>query len=78
VLDALAHLLGEQSYFVGDALTLADILLAPQIDFLRQTPEWPALAGRHDNLRQWIARMQARPSMTATTWERVATIARAA
>jgi glutathione S-transferase len=78
VLDEIAGFLGRQPYFVGDAPTLADLLLAPQLDFLALTPEWGVLAARHDNLRDWLERMRARPSFAATTWERVAAMAQAA
>ncbi len=78
VFDELAGFLGEQPYFVGAAPTLADLLLAPQLDFLQQTPEWAALTARHRHLPRWLATMQARPSFVATTWERVAAMARAA
>ena len=78
VFDELAALLGEQPYFTGDSLTLADLLLAPQLDFMQQTPEWEALATSHPNIRRWLARMQARPSFLATTWEKVAARAQAA
>jgi glutathione S-transferase len=36
------------------------------------------LGAPHANLAAWIARMQARPSMQATTWERVSELAKAA
>jgi glutathione S-transferase len=78
VLDELAGFLGEQPYFVGEAPTLADLLLAPQLDFLAQTPEWEALTAAHGNLRPWLERMRARPSFAATTWERAAAMAQAA
>jgi glutathione S-transferase len=78
VFDELARLLGGQSYFTGETLTLADLLLAPQLDFLQQTPEWEPLATSHANLCQWLARMQARPSFLATTWEKVSAMAQAA
>jgi glutathione S-transferase len=78
VFDELAGLLGAQSYFTGETLTLADLLLAPQIDFLQQTPEWDALSASHPNLGRWLARMNARPSFAATTWSRVAAQAQAA
>jgi len=78
VIDELAGLLGEQRYFVGAAPTLADLLLAPQLDFLAQTPEWQGLTARHANLLRWLGRMCARPSVQATTWERVAALAAAA
>ena len=78
VFDELARQLGAQPYFTGDTLTLADLLLAPQLDFLQQTPEWEALTAGHPNLGRWLARMAARPSMQATTWERVASLQAAA
>jgi glutathione S-transferase len=78
VIDALAAELGNQSHFFGDALSLADVLLAPQLDVLRATPEWPVLTAQHANLQAWMERMAARPSMMATTWERMAAMAEAA
>jgi glutathione S-transferase len=78
VFDELARLLGAQPYFAGESLTLADLLLAPQLDFLRQTPEWEPLTAAHANLRQWLTRVQERASFRATTWEKVAAMAQAA
>jgi len=76
VFAELEHLLGTQPYFAGDALTLADLLLAPQLDFMRETPEWPQLTAQTPALSRWLERVVARPSMVATTWERVAAMAR--
>jgi glutathione S-transferase len=78
VFDEMSRLLGDRTYFVGEAVTLADLLLAPQLDFLRETPEWASLTANNPNLRAWLARMNERPSMIATTWERVAQLAKAA
>jgi len=78
VFDGLARLLGQQPYFVSDTITLADLMLLPAMEFFTQTPEWTALGAPHANLGAWLLRMQARPSMKATTWERLATIAEAA
>jgi glutathione S-transferase len=78
VFDELARQLGESPFFVGGALSLADVVLAPQLDFLRDTPEWERLTAKHENLRAWMDRMNARPSMISTTWERVARMAAAA
>lgn len=71
VFDQLARELGDNRYFVGDQVTLADILLASHLDFFREIPEWAPLAGPHPNLVAWLERMNARPSTVATTWERV-------
>ena len=78
VFAELARLLGEQPYFAGDAVSLADLLVAPQIDFMAPTPEWSELGAINANLAAWLQRMQARPSFVATTWERVAEMAKAA
>jgi glutathione S-transferase len=78
VFDELARQLGDSPYFVGNSISLADVIMAPQLDFLRVTPEWEPLTAHHANLRSWLERMNARPSMAATTWERVATMAKAA
>jgi glutathione S-transferase len=78
VFDELARQLGDQPYFVGESVTLADVLLAPQLDFLREIPEWGPLTAQHANLRAWLERMNARASMAATTWERVAAMAKVA
>jgi len=78
VFDELARLLADQPFFAGAALSLADVLLAPQLDLLHETPESQALTARHANLRMWLDRMNGRPSLAATTWERVAAMAKVA
>jgi len=78
VFNELARLLGDQPYFAGESATLADLLVAPGIDFFERIPEWSVLGAPHANLVAWLKRMQERPSMKATTWERVSELARAA
>jgi len=78
VFDELARLLGAQPYFAGDQLSLADLMLGPAIEFFTITPEWSVLGAPHPNLVAWMKRMQDRPSMMATTWERVTELAKAA
>jgi glutathione S-transferase len=78
VFNELARLLGAQPYFTGENVTLADLMIAPQLHFLSLTPEWTALSAGHRNLVDWLARMEARPSFTATTWEKLTELAKAA
>ena len=78
VFAELSRLLGKQSFFTGDALSLADLLVAPAVAFFTMTPEWAELGVPHANLVAWLERMESRPSMKATTWERVAAMAKAA
>jgi glutathione S-transferase len=78
VFGELSRLLDDSAFFVGDSISLADVLLAPQLDLFAATPEWEPLTANSPNIRQWRDRMNARPSMRATTWERVAAMAKAA
>ena len=78
VFTELSALLGRQPFLVGEAFTLADVLLAPQLDFLSATPEWAVLTADTPHLCAWLERVRARPSLEATTWERVAARAAAA
>jgi glutathione S-transferase len=59
------ELLGDQTFLTGDALSLADLTLFPQLDYFGQCPEGRTLID-DTNLSGWIERMAARPSMQAT------------
>ncbi len=79
VFNELARLLGQASYFAGEEVSLADLMLAPAVAFFVETPEWSMLGAPHPNLVAWLERMEARPSMQATTWDRLtALVAQAA
>jgi len=70
-IDELANLLGDQSFMAGDDLSLADLMLVPHLDFFAECAEGQAMFARHPNLTIWLARMRARPSMAATSWDKV-------
>jgi glutathione S-transferase len=76
VFDELSRRLGDAQFFGGELLTLADIILAPHLDMFRATPEWARLTAQTPNLVAWMSRLNERPSMVATTWERVAAMAK--
>jgi glutathione S-transferase len=78
VFAELARLLGDQAFFAGSQVSLADLMIAPHMEFFTRTPEWSVLGEPHPNLVEWIARMEGRPSLKATTWDRVAEMAAAA
>jgi glutathione S-transferase len=64
-LNELDRLLGDQPFLAGDQLSLADLLLAPQLVYLAATPEGAKImAGT--KLKAWLGRMEARASMQAT------------
>jgi glutathione S-transferase len=77
-LAELARLLGDQPYFGGAAVSLADLMFAANASFLEEFEEGRDLLAPHANLKAWLARMQARPSLQATTWSQVNELAKAA
>ena len=64
-IDELDRLLGSQSFLAGDRLSIADLMLAPQVDFLQATREGKSLLDG-TRLAGWLARMNQRPSMQRT------------
>ena len=74
-LDEIARLLGDQPFLAGDTITLADLMLAPHISFLPDFEEGRQIIAPHANLAAWVSRIETRPSMTATSWERLSAIA---
>jgi glutathione S-transferase len=61
----LDRLLGDKQYFGGDRLSIADIMLAAQLDLLCDTPEGAELISV-TRLEGWLNRMRQRPSFVAT------------
>ena len=77
VFGELSHLLGDNAYLVSQRVSIADLMVAPHMDFLAQTPEWTALTRHRSNLIEWLGRMNERRCMQRTTWEAVAQLAKA-
>jgi len=70
----LDRLLGSSEFLTGDSLSIADLMVAPQLLFFRGTPEAERLM-QGTSLDAWLKRMQARPSMQATEVERLRQVA---
>jgi len=70
-LAEITRLLGDQPFLAGDALSIADLMLAPQMAMFSEVSEGVRLLAPHPKLSAWIARMTARPSMVNTTWDRL-------
>lgn len=66
-LPALAQLMGNGDYLVGDRLTLADLHAAPLVDFLTMSAEGRELLGLTPQITEWWQRMSIRPSITETS-----------
>jgi glutathione S-transferase len=62
----LGRLLGDKAYFTGSSVSIADIMLAAQLDLFGECPEGRELIDDTANLRPWLNRMLARPSFIAT------------
>jgi glutathione S-transferase len=67
----IARLLGEKPYLACDAMTIADLMLVPHMEFISLTPEGTILFAPYPGLEAWLARMRERPSMRATTRDRL-------
>ncbi|HEY2662230.1 MAG TPA: glutathione S-transferase family protein [Caulobacteraceae bacterium] len=60
--------LGDKPFVAGDSISLADLMLTTHIEYLSLTPEGAEVL-KGSRLADWLARMQARPSLKATTVE---------
>lgn len=78
VFAELAKLLGDKPFFVGEELSLADLMIAPQLDFFVGTPEWTPLTQGIPKLAAWLSRINERDCMKKTTWSSVSDMAKAA
>ncbi|MFN0161516.1 MAG: glutathione S-transferase family protein, partial [Burkholderiales bacterium] len=57
---------GERNFLVGNAVSIADLLLAPIIDYLGQVPEGPSLLAAHTGVVRAHQAIAVRPSFSAT------------
>jgi glutathione S-transferase len=65
-LGALEQLIDGNRYLAGDRLSLADLLLIPIYDYVRQTPEGEKLLQATPNLRRWWDNVRTRPTVEKT------------
>jgi glutathione S-transferase len=65
-LGALEQLIDGNRYLAGDRLSLADLLLIPIYDYVRQTPEGEKLLQATPNLRRWWDEVRTRPTVEKT------------
>ena len=64
--EVLDGILGDQPYFGGDRISIADIMLGAQLDLFAECEEGRELIGGTSNLSAWLELMKARPSFVAT------------
>jgi glutathione S-transferase len=65
-MGALEQLLGDQAYLAGDALSLADLHLAPIFAYFSATPESGPILADKPGLHRWWEAVKARESMAKT------------
>jgi glutathione S-transferase len=65
-LAVLAGLLSEQRWMCGETLTLADLYLAPMIDYAVEVPEFREMFSQHRTLADWWQRVTALESFRET------------
>lgn len=65
----IARLLGDHPFMAGDALSLADLMIAPHLSMLAETPEGQDMLAAHQHLTAWLGRIEDRASMRNTTWD---------
>ena len=59
----IERLMGDGAFLAGDALSLADLIMAPPFGYLVLTPESRELLKPHARLNAWWTRMSARDSL---------------
>jgi glutathione S-transferase len=67
----ISCLLDDHTWMAGDQISLADLLLAAHLSMFAQSPEGEKILQERRNLSGWLTRVEARPSMKATTWDRL-------
>jgi glutathione S-transferase len=65
-IKVVAQLMGDGPYLAGADVSIADLMLAPQMAFFAMTPEGETLLAGTPNVAAWLARMEARESMSKT------------
>lgn len=70
ILRTLNREYGRSDYLVGDALTLADLFLAPILFYFVRTPEGPELLEKAPNVRRGLEKVSARSSYVRALCEK--------
>ncbi len=68
---ALDEILGDQAFMAGSAISLADLMVLPHIDYLTASPEGTQILAGSPRITAWLGRMRGRPSAQATEAEKL-------
>ena len=67
----LDRLIGDNAYVAGADMSIADIMLVPHLEYFSISTEGIALMAPYPRLTAWLKRMQERPSLQNTSWEKL-------
>lgn len=62
----IARLAGDQPFLAGDAVSLADLMVIPQLSYFKKLPEGAAQFAELPALAAWVNRMEERQSVQVT------------
>jgi glutathione S-transferase len=65
-IEALEAIIDGKEFFVGDKLSLADLIVVPVCDYFSQTPEGEVILGKTPNLKRWWDTISKRESVVKT------------
>ena len=65
--EALDELLRDRHYICGEAVSLADFLMLPILNYARLLPPAEQWFGGADALTRWLSAMESRPSFVAAS-----------
>lgn len=66
VLTAINHLAGNSEFLCGDEVSLADLQLAPVIDYFQMFDEGKQMLGEFENILNWYQSIRYRASIEST------------
>lgn len=69
-LDVLSGLIDRREWLASNALSLADLHVAPVMAYFAMAPEGEALLGEYSNLSLWWERMARRPAIRQTLFKK--------
>jgi glutathione S-transferase len=67
IFGALDAAIGDRDFVVGDALSLADVIMAPMVNYVGAMPEGKELLAASPGLRRAMEKLTQRPSFLAAT-----------
>jgi glutathione S-transferase len=65
-MDALENLIGENTFLIGENISLADLHAVPIFEYFSQTPEGKAAMAKRPKVAAWWNRIKDRPTVAKT------------